>query len=285
MVTVVISFFVYDPWNAAETISARKAASGAQCVIILLALVHSWCFSRTKEFGPQGQDTEADIRAAGFDSVADFENDQDSLESSLRRYTKRWQLLLLSWVPLYLLLAIGDLNRALDQILFVGFNILNTWTIVLCFNALNKDPDDEDGQHLPSQILNATVFIVLVAVLVATMLERKLDRATLLTGIASGVFMALYVGRLQSKFLGPRFWILYLLYSYTAIQPLALYIKTNTGWGVVIVVFALFLKCLLYLYMTWLLQSGLLLFYFARTKRSGLAVREQRKAFRRLLKW
>ena len=95
--------------------------------------------------------------------------------------------------------------------------------------------------------------------------------------------MALFVGRLQSKFLGPRFWILYLLYSYTAIQPLVLYIEKHPGWGVIVLDFALFLKCLLYLYMTWLFQSGLLLFYFARMERTYRAVRAQRKAFQGLL--
>ena len=107
--------------------------------------------------------------------------------------------------------------------------------------------------------------------------------ATLTSGVAGAIAMALLVGRLQSKFLGPRLWLLIALYSYTAIQPLFLYLEKNDIWAVVLIDFALILKCLLYLYTAWLFQSGDLLFYFARVRRIYRTVPEQRKAFRKLL--
>ena len=269
-----------------------SAASATQCLIILIAYVSSWYWNRAKGFGPIEQYTEHEIKEAGFTDLQDFRDDKGSLEIALRQYTKYWRWLLLSWVPLYFLFALENLigqPSAVDDrigqtitVLEMIFNIVNTAMIFLCFNVLNLD--DEDDEHLPLSALIRLVFILLVSVLVITIITGKLDGATLLTGIAAGVIMALYVGRLQSKFLGPRPWLLILLYSYTAIQPLVLYIRDQPIWAVIILDFALILKCLLFLYMTWLFQSGLLLFYFARIKRAYGPERNQRKAFRKLLK-
>ena len=95
--------------------------------------------------------------------------------------------------------------------------------------------------------------------------------------------MALLVGRLQSKFLGPRLWLLIALCSYTAIQPLFLYLEKNDIWAVVLIDFALILKCLLYLYTRGYFNRGIFCFYFARVRRIYRTVPEQRKAFRMLL--
>ena len=65
---------------------------------------------------------------------------------------------------------------------------------------------------------------------------------------------------------------------------MVLYFQQHPRWGIVILDFALILKSLLYLYVTWLLQSGLLLFYFARMKRTSARVVKQRLAFRKLLR-
>ena len=155
--------------------------------------------------------------------------------------------------------------------------------LLLCFNALNKEQAKKG--RFSTTVLNVGIAVVLVASIIAVpIITENLKGATLLTGIYAGITMALFVGRLQSRFLGPPFWILYLLYSYTAIQPLVLYMDDYPRWGMYILNFALFLKCLLYLYVTWLFQSGLLLFYFAKMKRADSAITPQREAFRTLLK-
>lgn len=279
--TIVISFAVAKLWGDSK--AAMQAASGAQCLVILIALLHTCRWSEARGFRPNTECSEAAIIRAGFRNREDFQNDKADLENDLKQYTKYWRLLLLSWVPLYIVFALGDLGGPTLKILQVLFNLLNTCMLLGCFNALNKTVDDQAKEHVTGSVLNAVVLIILVGVLISLLITGDFSGATLLTGITAGVAMALYVGRLQSRFLGPRFWILYLLYSYTAIQPLVLYLDIHPEWGWKILDFALLLKCLLYLYVTWLFQSGLLLFYFARVKRTDTALLDQRKGFRELL--
>ncbi len=281
VLTPVLSIYVAIGWT--ET-AAMKAASWAQFIVILFVLGHSWFKNPRREFRAIVECRKADVIAAGFKSKDDLEQDCPVLQCELQTYTRRWRLLLASWVPLYILFAIADLRLVKYQIAQVILNILNTWMILLCFNSLNKDADEQSGQHLSDLILGYILFGLLLVAVTVVILFQKYEAATSLTGIAAGVFMALYVGRLQSKFMGPRIWILYLFYSYTAIQPMVLYFQTHPRWGIVILDFALILKSLLYLYVTWLFQSGLLLFYFARMKRTSAGIKKQRAAFRRLLK-
>jgi hypothetical protein len=118
----------------------------------------------------------------------------------------------------------------------------------------------------------------------------------LASGIAGGIAMALYVGRLQSKFLGPSPRLVIALYSYTAIQSLFVFLvegpeamvvsinaATVTSVAVILINVALILKCLLYLYMAWLFQSGRLLFYFVRVRRTYQRVETEWLEFRKLL--
>jgi hypothetical protein len=167
---------------------------------------------------------------------------------------------------------------------------MNTLLLVLCFNVLNKNVQDErEHRNVMEAPLTGLVVVVLAVTLFAFLFVAPIDKrliangASLVSGIAGGIAMALYVGRLQSKFLGPRPWLLIALYSYTSIQPLFVYLGKETVWTVLLIDLALVLKCLLYLYVAWLLQSGLLLFYFARMKRTYRAVRTQRRVFRELL--
>jgi DNA-binding winged helix-turn-helix (wHTH) protein len=141
-----------------------------------------------------------------------------------------------------------------------------------------------------------------------------------ISGIGGGVALALYVGRLQSKFLNlpysilrhrnkrlgaGRLWselihllrrfqhkfphflvglLIIALYCYVAIQPLYTLIgKYPKVVGVVILYVALFLKGLLCYCMIWLFQSGRLLFYFVRVRRTNERVDEEWKDFRLLL--
>lgn len=260
---------------------AMQVASGAQCLVILLMFLHSLFWSGARGFRPSVECGEADIIKAGFKSRAEFEDEREGLESNLRNHVRYWRGLLLSWVPLYLVYTLGEFPG--HEVLLVVLNLVNTVMLGLCFNSLNKNVDEQDQEHMAGGFLNGAMLMLLVGALVVLLWMRDLRGATLLTGITAGITMALYIGRLQSRFIGPRFWILYLLYSYTAIQPLVLYIQDNRGWGVIVLDFALVLKCLLYIYMTWLFQSGLLLFYFAGVRRTDSALREQPRAFRKLL--
>ena len=161
------------------------------------------------------------IIAAGFADRYEFRTERLNLEKDQEKYARYWKRLLLSWFALYIVFALGNFNiqPKLQEIIF---NVLNTLMLLLCFNALNKEQAKKG--RFSTTVLNVGIAVVLVASIIAVpIITENLKGATLLTGIYAGITMALFVGRLQSRFLGPPFWILYLLYSYTAIQPLVLY--------------------------------------------------------------
>ena len=88
----------------------------------------------------------------------------------------------------------------------------------------------------------------------------------LLSGVVGSITLALFVGRIQSKFLGPTTWLALAFYLYVAIQSLYVTLLEGEAWSAAIIVAALILKCLLYLYVAWLFKSGRLLYYLVRVK-------------------
>lgn len=270
---------------------AMRVASGAQCVVIFLMLLYSLFITKAKGFRENEECSEANIVKAGFKNRAEFEKERASLEYDLRGFTLYWQGLLLSWVPLYFVYWFGEhpyfAHFLGDHLRWkVGLHLWNTAMLCFCFNSLNKYADEHDRNHTRRSFLNIAMLLVVGGGGAVTLFRQNdPDGAILLTGIIGGGTMALFIGRLQSRFISPSFWLLYLLYSYTAIQPLVLYIENRPDWGWTILNFALFLKCLLYVYMLWLFHSGLLLFYFVSVKRlNNKALDEQREAFSKLLR-
>jgi DNA-binding winged helix-turn-helix (wHTH) protein len=301
VVTLAISIALFF-WRTNET---KSAASLAQFVVILIALAHSFLLRRPRGLGPIKQDKEEAIRKAGYENFYDFEKDKDDPRRALAQYTRYWRWLLLSWVSLYAFLAItGFAGLEVDSLINNGqrtlgftlslfntlFNNWNTLMLILCFHVLNKQIEDEteNRNKVDTTLIGLIFFLVVVTVfafLFVLPIEPSLipKGASVASGVAGAIAMALFVGRLQSKFLGPRPWLLIALYSYTAIQPLFLYLEKTTVWTVLLIDLALILKCLLYLYVAWLLHSGRLLFYFVRMRRTYRAVGTQWKAFRKLL--
>jgi len=207
--------------------------------------------------------------------------------------------MLASWVPLYIVFAwetwgtwrLGSETSPIStqaSILEAVFNIVNTAMVILCYNVLNQEP----GRQRTSGVFTgpAAIGIALIALIPLLSGSRPLTADeglaafTLLTGLYAGIYMALFVARLQSKFLDPAPLLVVLLFSYTAIQPLALYIQTYKDWAWAVLDYALVLKCLLYLYVLWLLQAGDLLFYFREVKRAyDDRLDQRRRAHRRLI--
>lgn len=285
LVCVVIAFVLsrvaLDSGQGGDNDLAMQVASRVQCVVLILMLLHSLFWIKAKGLRSKEDCSRAAIAEAGFKDEATYETERISLENNLKKYIFWWRLLLLSWIALYVVFGAGKFSG--HKVYLLVFNLVNTFMLGACFNSLNKNVDEKDREHFAGWVFNVVTLVIFMGVLADRLVDGDLDGATLLTGIMAGITMALYIGRLQSRFLGPRFWILYFLYSYTAIQPLVLYIDYRPQWGWKILTFALVLKCLLYIYMTWLFQSGLLLFYFASVKRTDNALPSQRGAFRELL--
>jgi DNA-binding winged helix-turn-helix (wHTH) protein len=307
ILTSTVSIWLYV--SPTLNFEAKPFACLAQAVVILIAFAHSLLLSSPRGFDSDKPVPERDIKAAGYDDLRDLHSDSEKIRKALRQYANYWRWLLISWLSLYVFLAVlgfkgldlstlianANVEMQLLGIRLSLFNtLLNNWNtgmLFLCFYVLNKQMKEEsEKRNLAGTPFIGFVFFLLIVLTVfefmsvADISKSFISKgASLASGIAGAIAMALLVGRLQSKFFGPRLWLLIALYSYTAIQPLFLYLEKNDIWAVVLIDFALILKCLLYLYTAWLFRSGDLLFYFARVRRIYRTVPEQRKAFRRLL--
>jgi hypothetical protein len=171
-------------------------------------------------------------------------------------------------------------------------NNFSSLMIILCFNVLNKPSEIKQGdKSISDTALSIGAALVVIISLAEFIIAppNSIDQYYLLkwwswaSGIAGGIAMALYVGRLQSKFLGPRAWLLIALYSYTAIQSLFIFLEARQTAAIILIDLALALKCLLFLYMAWLFQSGRLLFYLVRVRRTYKEVKTEWGIFRNLL--
>ena len=289
LVSVTVAFSIY--YRSCATL-AQTVASVGQCAIIFLLFLHSL---RNRANALSLDKSAVDAREAGYNSVEEFAAEAPILQKRLRQFTSWWSAMLASWVALYFVYAWETWNvRCTDNatnqvasILEAALNIVNTSIIILCYDLLNKEPGRQRKNGLftgPAAIGLALLAVIpLLSGLKIWTTDQSLAALTLLTGLYAGVYMALFVARLQSKFLDPAPLLVVLLFSYTAIQPLALYIQTSKEWAWVVLDYALVLKCLLYLYVLWLIQSGDLLFYFREVKRNyDDRVDQRRRAHRRL---
>jgi hypothetical protein len=112
-----------------------------------------------------------------------------------------------------------------------------------------------------------TLMIILVVV-VGTFIFLLIDSIFftdymgLLGGIFGGVAMALWVGRLDSKFLMTHFIAISSLYFYAILQSTWLVFPDDDGRLLVVTSFAMVLKVVIYLVCSSLLSSGRLLYFF-----------------------
>ncbi|HKR00272.1 MAG TPA: winged helix-turn-helix domain-containing protein [Pyrinomonadaceae bacterium] len=290
----------------------------AQFFVLLFALIYVLVLRGPKGLRPikgaLGKDDRLDkeIReATGYGDPAEWDEARDIAKNALERYTMYWYGVLGSWILLYAWLAFKGLpNSGLSSqplnIVTTFFNNCNTILIILCYNILNKPIEIKPGKRNISDtslgigsITLVTAFLIVEIFLVKLFpaFQREvLYGANLASGIAAGIAMALFVGRLQSKFLGPPPKLIIALYSYTAIQSLFVFLVEGTEAAVILIDkttvaliavilinIALILKCLLYLYMAWLFQSGRLLFYLVQVRRTYKKVETEWQGFRQVL--
>jgi DNA-binding winged helix-turn-helix (wHTH) protein len=288
-VTVAASIFYRKCPTLAQTI-----ASAGQCAIIFGLFVHSL---RKRPKGLSLNKSTAEVTDAGYNGRDEYAAEEPILQRRLRLFTRWWSAMLASWVALYFVYAwetwgidcFAASTNEVASVLEAVFNIVNTAMVILCYNVLNQEPG---RQRRSSGVITAPAAIGIALLVLIPLLSQSrsltpqqgLAALTLLTGLYAGVYMALFVARLQSKFLDPAPLLVVLLFSYTAIQPLALYIQNSKEWAWAVLDYALALKCLLYLYVFWLIESGDLLFYFREVKRNyDDRVDQRRRAHRRLL--
>jgi DNA-binding winged helix-turn-helix (wHTH) protein len=290
-VTVAASIFYRRNPTLSQTI-----ASVGQCVIIFGLFLHS-LWNRPK--GLSLNKSAVELTDAGYNSHEEYAAEEPILQKRLRLFTRWWSAMLAPWVALYVVYAWetwgtwrldspAPANNEVASVLEAVFNIVNTAMVILCYNVLNQEP----GRQRRTGVITGPAAIGLALLALIPLLsetrrltpQEGLGALTLLTGLYAGIYMALFVARLQSKFLDPAPLLVVLLFSYTAIQPLALYIQSHKEWAWAVLDYALVLKCLLYLYVFWLIESGDLLFYFREVKRNyDDRVDQRRRAHRRLI--
>ncbi len=86
------------------------------------------------------------------------------------------------------------------------------------------------------------------------------------SGFAQGTALALLVGRLESRYVAPPTIVIAALYLYAAIQGAWPVFQTHETLMIWLTFAALVLKCLLFLFIAWLFESRIVLFYLTRIR-------------------
>jgi DNA-binding winged helix-turn-helix (wHTH) protein len=291
----------------------------------------------------------------GYDEPEKLNEALTQVEQLEEKYVFYWRLVWGSWMCLYVILLLTnspDASSQQNQATFPWIDILknivnnsNTMLIIACYSILYK-PVISDAKSQPkseSERLKDKLFIGGFSIVAFSFIEFLLlwyersnswfginagnlvqNLSSLSSGIAAGIALALYVGRLQSKYFDPPPLLIMALFLYIAIQPFywnlaapplfpdtkisnieplsidpkfslpefndlsnqiakhndqiatnnkqiksydaqdAKKDKISLIGKIVLINLTLLLKCVLYLYTTWILKSGRLLFYLER---------------------
>jgi DNA-binding winged helix-turn-helix (wHTH) protein len=266
--SVVLSFLVgwIRPAAGWDTTRATTLSTSlAHIIILAIAIVYTYLYPGTATFPP---DEWTESRRLAL--------------STLEQYKADWVFLLFFWGLLYVFRALTTSNTApWMPAVITGANNINTLLIYRCFNTLNRSSSPAGDSHNNIAIISILYCcLTIVSFFAEVSNPRYAEFFKLFSGIFAGVAMALFIGRFQSRFLKSPQWLLILLYFYVAIQPLFVYFD-KAEYATIIIPIALFLKCLLILYMFWLFESRRLLFYLVRVKRTDEQVDEEYRDFYR----
>jgi serine/threonine protein kinase len=316
-----LAIYVSDPSHSDSSKKwAAQAAKAVGCIFHLIAITFAYVYLRRNP-GPEGfRDLRYDITegrlkshitySTGYKEVDDWERAKNIAKGALKHYREAFIWLLFAWIFLYLwaLVSLFDFEGK-DSIVATVFtlaNNLNTLCIWLCFDILNEtitignETQNRngiivtEGRRWPKGFIPAAFGVIFWLILELWLTSDPAPQAELfhyisrvVSGIAGGVAMALFVGRFQSKFLKSPPWLVLILFLYTVIQALFIFYGGKSpleqGAAAAVMNAALVLKCLLILYMFWLFQSGRLLFYLVRVRRASEQVDREWQNFREVL--
>ncbi len=116
-------------------------------------------------------------------------------------------------------------------------------------------------------------------------LKDLADSFDWISGIISGIVMALFVGRFDSEFIKPKFIYIFIFYLYMAIQGIypAFIGQTQATDEVrlIISITTMVCKLILFLFVLDLVKSGRLLFYFIRIRKQHDEAENKWEKFRK----
>ncbi len=235
--------------------------------------------------------------------VKDIDNESGRALVAVQQLRRSWRLLLTSWCLLYVALLVSQ-GLALSagnatsqwqalQVITTFLNNASALMLVLCYLVLNRPTvvrvagRDVDNLPLGRGLIVLGLFGLLEAALViyfekfghADYAASVLFGADLLSGIAGGIAMALFISRLDSRLLGARGLlpiIPIILYFYVVIQPFYPLLNWTFPLGqrvpehfdLWVMQLAFMLKSVMYIYVTELFKSNRFLFYMISAKRA-----------------
>src|SRR3989440_775 len=222
---------------------------------------------------------------------------------ALQQLRRFWRLLLASWCCLYLTLALSQWFAPLAgqtpswqwqaiQVTATCLNNASALMLVLCYLVLNRPTvirvadRDVEGVSLRPGLLVIVAVGILQGILIALFDRFGSPGASanilfafdLLSGVAGGIAMALYISRLDSRLLGTKGLlpiIPIVLYFYVVIQPFYPLINRtfpnrfglSQHFDLWIIQLAFLLKAVMYIYVTDLFRSERFFFYMIHARR------------------
>jgi DNA-binding winged helix-turn-helix (wHTH) protein len=234
---------------------------------------------------------------------------------AVQQLRRSWRLLLTSWCLLYVALLVSQ-GLALSvgngtsqwqalQMITTFLNNASALMLLLCYLVLNRPTvmriagRDVDALPLGRGLLIVGLFGLLEAALVvyfeksgrADYAAAVLFGADLLSGIAGGIAMALFISRLDSRLLGTSRLlpvIPIILYFYVVIQPFYPLLNWTFPLGrqvpehfdLWVMQLAFMLKSVMYIYVTELFRSERFLFYMIFARRAYEDVDKEWTAFK-----
>ncbi|MCH9651404.1 MAG: hypothetical protein K0U98_24470 [Deltaproteobacteria bacterium] len=215
--------------------------------------------------------------------------------TDLRRY---WGAIWMAWLFLYLGLTaaafLGVLPSAdlplsnASRWLVVGLNLVQNSATVLLFLAyevvarptIAADLSRKQVLPLEAWLAIAVLLPLLEAAVLALGIGWELQQwFGWLSGFGQGTALALFVGRLDSKYIDPPPWVIASLYLYACIQGAWPVFQSHPQLMLVLTFLALVLKCLLFLFVAWLFESRVLLYFLERLRQLDEGVRKERSEF------
>ncbi|HZD13497.1 MAG TPA: hypothetical protein VE177_08285 [Candidatus Binatus sp.] len=204
-----------------------------------------------------------------------------------------WGYAWLTWGLLYITLTLGVYSGISTgpggtmqwNLLLNFFQNCTTVLLLMCYEIIARPTLREDFTRIQLLPKEAWVGLVLLLAVIEGLLipidamSSYIVVFQWISGFAQGFALALLVGRFESKYIEPPLLIVVLLYLYAIIQGAWPAMKEHAMLLLILTLLALALKCLLFLVVSWLLESGVIVFYLSRIRRLDEIVRQDRETF------
>lgn len=217
--------------------------------------------------------------------------------AAINQFYHVWTYLWVSWLALYLVLTAfqisPDSNTSVvhqwQNLITNFFNNISTIFFLMAYVILSERTvlSGGDTKPLPWGKFIAGLIVITGAEFASAQFELRVHgsiaQASMIfewvSGVGAAVSIALFVGRLESKTIDPPRGLVVMLYFYAAIQVAWPAFPGATRLTLVVLSLALVLKCLLFLFVAWLLQSGVLMYYMTRQRMLLNTGKEERRVF------